>query len=53
MSNLQAGLHSIGTTTIEKLKVLQMYLNDLLKSRREEILQIAAKHGAHNVSIFG
>ncbi len=30
-----------------------MYLNDLLKSRRDEILQIAAKHGAHNVRVFG
>jgi uncharacterized protein len=30
-----------------------MYLNDLLKSRREEILQIAAKHGARNVRVFG
>jgi predicted nucleotidyltransferase len=30
-----------------------MYLNDLLKSRRDEILEIAAKHGAHNVRVFG
>jgi predicted nucleotidyltransferase len=30
-----------------------MYLNDLLKSRREEILKIAAKHGARNVRVFG
>lgn len=30
-----------------------MYLNDLLKSRREDILRIAAKHGAHNVRVFG
>ncbi len=30
-----------------------MYLNDLLKSRREEILRIAAKHGAQNVRVFG
>jgi uncharacterized protein len=30
-----------------------MYLNDLLKSRREEILGIAAKHGARNVRVFG
>jgi uncharacterized protein len=29
-----------------------MYLSDLLKSRREEILQIAAKHGARNVRVF-
>jgi uncharacterized protein len=33
--------------------ILQMHLNDLLKSRRNEILQIAAKHGAHNVRVFG
>ncbi len=30
-----------------------MHPNDLLKSRREEILRIAAKHGARNVRIFG
>jgi predicted nucleotidyltransferase len=30
-----------------------MYLNDLLKSRREEILRIAARHGARNVRVFG
>jgi predicted nucleotidyltransferase len=30
-----------------------MYLNDLLKSRRKEILRIAARHGAHNVRVFG
>ena len=30
-----------------------MYQNDLLKSRREEILRIAAKHGAKNVRVFG
>ena len=30
-----------------------MHLNDLLKSRRNDILQIAAKHGAHNVRVFG
>lgn len=30
-----------------------MNLNDLLKSRREEILRIAAKHGARNVRVFG
>ncbi len=33
--------------------VFQMHLNDLLKSRREEILSIAAKHGAYNVRVFG
>lgn len=30
-----------------------MYLNDLLKSRREEILRIMAKYGARNVRVFG
>lgn len=30
-----------------------MNLNDLLKSRREEILRIAARHGARNVRVFG
>jgi predicted nucleotidyltransferase len=28
-------------------------INDLLESKREEILQIAARHGAHNVRVFG
>ncbi len=30
-----------------------MHLDDLLKSKRNEILQIAAKHGAYDVRIFG
>jgi predicted nucleotidyltransferase len=30
-----------------------MKLKQVLLERREEILQIAAKHGAHNVRIFG
>ena len=30
-----------------------MSLFDLLKARRNEILQIAAKHGARNVRVFG
>lgn len=30
-----------------------MDLNNLLKSRREEILSIAARHGARNVRVFG
>ena len=30
-----------------------MHLDDLLKSKRDEILAIAAKHGAHNVRVFG
>ena len=30
-----------------------MDLNNLLKSRREEIISIAAKHGARNVRVFG
>jgi uncharacterized protein len=30
-----------------------MNVNDLLKEKREEILQIAARHGARNVRIFG
>jgi predicted nucleotidyltransferase len=28
-------------------------LNDTLHQQREEILRISAKHGAHNVRIFG
>ncbi len=30
-----------------------MGVNELLRARREEILRIAAKHGAHNVRVFG
>ena len=30
-----------------------MSLRELLKSKREEILRIAAQHGAYNVRIFG
>ena len=30
-----------------------MKLNDLLREKRREILEIAAKHGAYNVRIFG
>ena len=30
-----------------------MGIDDLLTDKREEILRIAAKHGAHNVRIFG
>ena len=30
-----------------------MGIDDLLKEKREEILAIAAKHGAYNVRVFG
>lgn len=30
-----------------------MNLNQLLKTRREEILEIAKNHGAHNLRLFG
>jgi predicted nucleotidyltransferase len=30
-----------------------MGIEELLRERREEILRIAARHGAHNVRIFG
>jgi uncharacterized protein len=30
-----------------------MHLNDLLESRRDEIIKIAAEHGAQNVRVFG
>ncbi len=30
-----------------------MGIDDLIKGKREEILRIAAKHGAYNVRIFG
>lgn len=30
-----------------------MGVKELLQSKRDEILRIAAKHGAHNVRVFG
>jgi len=30
-----------------------MDINELLQEKREAILQLAAKHGAHNVRVFG
>ncbi len=30
-----------------------MELNQLLEQKRDEILRVAAKHGAHNVRVFG
>lgn len=30
-----------------------MFIEDLAKAKREEILKIAAKHGARNIRIFG
>lgn len=30
-----------------------MVVDELLKAKREEILQIAARHGAYNVRVFG
>jgi predicted nucleotidyltransferase len=30
-----------------------MHIEDLVKARRDEILKIAAKHGARNIRIFG
>lgn len=30
-----------------------MRLEELLKEKREDILRVCAKHGAHNVRIFG
>ncbi len=30
-----------------------MGIDELLREKREEILQIAAKHGAYNVRVFG
>jgi uncharacterized protein len=32
---------------------LQTGIDDLLKAKRHEILQIAEKHGAYNVRVFG
>ncbi len=32
---------------------MQMKIETLLKEKREDILQIAAKHGARNVRVFG
>jgi len=30
-----------------------MHLSELLREKRQEILEVAAKHGAYNVRIFG
>ena len=30
-----------------------MIMNEMLEARRDEILQIAARHGARNVRVFG
>ncbi len=30
-----------------------MTIEQLVKSRREEILRVAAQHGAHNIRVFG
>ena len=30
-----------------------MGIEELLKDRREDILRVAAQHGAHNVRVFG
>ncbi|MGO9122208.1 MAG: nucleotidyltransferase family protein [Desulfomonilaceae bacterium] len=30
-----------------------MEVEELLKEKREEILKIAARHGAHNIRVFG
>ena len=30
-----------------------MEIDELLQEKRDEILQIAARHGAHNVHVFG
>lgn len=32
---------------------MAMKIEELLKSKRQEILTIAARHGAHNVRVFG
>jgi len=32
---------------------MPMKIDDLLKFKRQEILVIATRHGAHNVRIFG
>jgi predicted nucleotidyltransferase len=33
--------------------VLEMGIDELLQEQREEILRIAARHGAYNVRVFG
>ena len=30
-----------------------MNMNELLRAKRDDILQLAAKYGAHNVRVFG
>jgi uncharacterized protein len=36
-----------------KVEGTLMGLNELLRAKRQEILAIAAKHGAYNVRVFG
>lgn len=36
-----------------KMPEQELELREILRARREEILRLAARHGAHNVRIFG
>ncbi|VVB63617.1 Nucleotidyltransferase domain protein [uncultured archaeon] len=50
LSKITSGLEAlIYNKNIEK----DMFIEDLLKAKREDILKIAAKHGARNIRIFG
>jgi uncharacterized protein len=51
-SNLYA-IPALSFDLSKRHNCIAMHINDLLKSKRDEILAIAAKHGAHNVRVFG
>jgi predicted nucleotidyltransferase len=41
----------LGPNRVESFKIVT--IEELIKDRREEILRIAARHGARNVRVFG
>ncbi len=40
-------------STVSSFSIPAMGIDDILKDKREEIRQIAARHGAHNLRVFG
>jgi len=43
----------MGIKSNRNLRKIYMNINQILKSRRDAILKIAARHGAINVRVFG
>jgi uncharacterized protein len=46
-------VHASCPPPANSLRIRSMGIEELLKERRDEILRIAARHGAHNVRVFG